>query len=76
MEKDKNPFPKIDITPVDVLKAIGGIAYGLFTFLPNEAPDYMSDHYRGGAALLDQELYDQDEAHMQEYWQGVLDLDE
>ena len=58
MEKDKNPFPEINITPLDVIRAVGDIAYRLCSFLPSEAPDYMSTHYRGGATLLDRELYD------------------
>lgn len=28
-------------------------------FTSEEAPDHMSEHYRGGAAMLDRELFDQ-----------------
>ena len=55
----KEIFPKITLTPMDVLKAVGDIACSVLRFLPSEAPDYMSEHYRGGAALLDRELYDE-----------------
>jgi hypothetical protein len=56
MEQDKNPFPKIDLFPR--LTAIARGVGRMVSFLPTEAPDFMSDHYRGGAAMLDRELYD------------------
>lgn len=54
MEQDKNPFPKIDLFPR--LTRVGRALGRLVTFLPSEAPDFMSEHYRGGAAMLDREL--------------------
>ncbi len=56
MEADRNPFPQLDLFPrlTRVAKAVGR----LLSPLPSEAPDYMSNHYRGGAAMLDRELYD------------------
>lgn len=56
MEADKNPFPNIELFPR--LEAVGRFVARLVRFLPESAPDYMSDHYRGGAAMLDRELYD------------------
>jgi len=45
MESDKNPFPKIDLLPppTAILRFLGR----LLTPLPTEAPDFMSNHYRG-----------------------------
>ena len=73
METDKNPFPKIDLFPrlTKVAACIGRLA----SFLPNQAPDYMSDHYRGGAAMLDRELYDGVETHGFLYEGEQLELD-
>jgi len=39
---DKEPFPKIEILPS--IKKLGEIVMGWFRFLPDEAPDYMSEH--------------------------------
>lgn len=54
--ENENPFPKIDLFPK--LTRVGHFIGRLVSFCPLEAPDYMSEHYRGGAALLDRELYD------------------
>lgn len=56
MEKDKNPFPVIDLFPQ--LTRVGRFLGRLVSFCPSEAPLYMSNHYRGAAAMLDAELYD------------------
>lgn len=56
MEADPNPMPRFELFPV--LDRLGSCALRLFSFLPAHAPDFMSDHYRGGAAMLDRELYD------------------
>lgn len=59
MEADPNPMPKFELLPR--LSRLGSCALRFFSMLPAEAPDYMSDHYRGAAALLDHELYDKTE---------------
>lgn len=56
METDKNPMPDVHLFPR--LERAAEFIKGLVRFLPSEAPDYMSNHYRGGAAMLDRELYD------------------
>ena len=56
VEVDKNIMPEIELFPR--LERVGHFIKRLVTFLPLEAPDHMSEHYRGGAALLDRELYD------------------
>lgn len=56
MEADKNPMPQFDLFPR--LKRVGEVVVRFLSFNPAEAPDYMSNHYRGGAAMLDRELYD------------------
>lgn len=45
MEADKNPIPKIDLFPR--ITRVGRALGRLLTPLPTEAPDFMSDHYRG-----------------------------
>lgn len=40
------------------LERVGAFLGRLVRFLPLEAPDYMSNHNRGAAAMLDRELYD------------------
>lgn len=57
MEADRNPFPEIHIFPR--LERVGRFMGRLFSFLPVEAPDYMSEHNRGAAPALDRALYDQ-----------------
>lgn len=57
MESDKNPFPKIELFPR--LHKVASALARLVCYRPTEAPDYMSNHYRGGAAMLDRELYDE-----------------
>lgn len=57
METDPNIIPRLDLFPK--LQRVGRALGRLVSFLPANAPDYMSDHYRGGAAMLDRELYDQ-----------------
>lgn len=56
MESDKNPFPQLELFP-RISRAARFIG-NLLTPFPTDAPMYMSDHYRGGAAMLDRELYD------------------
>lgn len=56
MEADRNPMPEMVLFP-RVQRAAEFIKR-LVSFNPTSAPDYMSDHYRGGAAMLDRELYD------------------
>lgn len=56
MEKDPNIMPEFTLFPR--LERVAGFIKRLVTFLPTDAPDYMSEHYRGGAAMLDRELYD------------------
>lgn len=56
MEVNKNPFPQLELFPR--LAAVGRFVGNLLTPLPTEAPDFMSEHYRGAAAMLDRELYD------------------
>jgi hypothetical protein len=47
-------FPQIDLFPriTRVAKAIGRV----LTPYPQEAPDYMSNHYRGASEMLDHHL--------------------
>lgn len=45
MEKDKNPFPEFDLFPK--LDRAARFIKRLLTPLPIEAPDFMSEHYRG-----------------------------
>lgn len=59
MEKDKNPFPTLDLFPR--LTRVGQFLGRLVSFLPTEAPDYMSNHNRGGGPALDRALYEQQE---------------
>jgi hypothetical protein len=56
MEKDPNPMPELTLFPR--LEKLGRCLGRLVSFLPAQAPDHMSNHYRGGAAMLDRELYD------------------
>lgn len=62
METDPNIMPKINLFPR--LERVGRALGRLVSFLPANAPDYMSDHYRGGAAMLDRELYDNDQMQL------------
>lgn len=60
MEKDKNPFPQMELFPR--LSRVGAFLGRLTRFCPLEAPDYMSEHYhkpRGASESLDEALYDQ-----------------
>lgn len=69
MEADKNPFPQFDLLPR--VARVGRFLSRVVSFLPLEAPNHMSDHYRGGAALLDRELYDKpDEPEQLELFDG------
>ena len=49
---DKNPFPEMDLgimdEILDVAKAAGKRAIDLVRYRPPSAPNYMSNHYRGG----------------------------
>lgn len=59
METDKNPMPRMDLFPR--LTKVGAFLGRLVSFLPKEAPLYMSEHYRpgdGASAFLDHQLYD------------------
>lgn len=56
MEADKNPFPQLELFPR--ISRAARLIGNLLTPFPTEAPSYMSEHYRGGAAMLDRELYD------------------
>lgn len=56
MEADKTPFPRIDLFPR--LHRVADFVARVISPFPSEAPDYMSEHYRGGEAMLDRELYD------------------
>ena len=56
MEADKNPMPAFDLFPR--LHRVASFLGRAVSFLPTQAPDHMSNHYRGGAAMLDRELYD------------------
>ena len=58
MEADPNPMPKFELFQFPILHRLGRCAVRCLSFLPAEAPDFMSEHYRGGAAMLDRELYD------------------
>lgn len=53
---DPNPMPEVHIFPR--LERIGHFVSRLVSFLPECAPDYMSNHNRGAAPMLDRELYD------------------
>ena len=61
METNKNPFPQIELLPR--LAQVGKFIGRLLTFLPQNAPDFMSNHYhpenRGGGPALDRSLYDE-----------------
>lgn len=50
MEKDKNPFPKIELFP-----RLSRLTHFLFDHLQSEG---LSDHNSGGGPMLDRELYD------------------
>lgn len=56
METDKNPFPNIELFPQ--LARVGRFLGRLVSFFPSEAPDFMSNHNRGGGPMLDRELFD------------------
>lgn len=45
MDKDKNPFPDIDLFPR--LSRVAEFIKRALSPLPSEAPDFMSEHYRG-----------------------------
>ena len=53
---ERNPFPEIKILPS--IKDVAHFVGRLLAPLPTEAPDYMSNHYRGASEMLD--------AHLQE----------
>lgn len=55
--ENKNIMPHITITPMDVLRAVGDVACSVLRFLPENAPMYMSNHYRDPHPF-DAELYD------------------
>lgn len=62
MEVDKNPLPELHLFPR--LERVGHFIKRLVSFLPECAPDHMSNHYRpnsGGGPALDRGLYDQQE---------------
>lgn len=65
MEKDQNPMPDLNLFPR--LERAGRCLARLIRFLPQDAPDFMSDHYRA-----DVQPASDPEARMQQYWQGVL----
>lgn len=58
MEK---PFEKIRITPLDIVRAAGGLACELFRM---HLLSPVSEHFtvnRGGGPMLDREIYEQEE---------------
>lgn len=63
---------EIDKPPQQEGWRLGRVAHvlaRLVGFMPEAAPHYMSNHYRGGAALLDRELYDkpEDSSHVVQF---------
>ena len=55
---DKNPFPEFDLGLTDRLKSVARFVGRLLTPYPQEAPLFMSNHYRGASEMLDYHLKD------------------
>ena len=53
--ESKGIFPEIKITPMDILKAIGNIAFGLLRQLPESG--YSPTHH-GAEIMLDEQIFD------------------
>lgn len=51
MESDKNPFPKIELLPLERIKEVGNRALD-FLFSRKDTPLHYSNHYRGAEEML------------------------
>lgn len=60
IQKDKSGWPEsFDLLPgAALVRKAGEFLGSLLVPFHCEAEPYMSEHYRGGAAMLDRELYD------------------
>lgn len=63
--EDKNyeqtPWPGMDILPgIGWVKRLGGKMIRFIYFFPVNAPDYTSEHFKGGGPTLDEGLYDRE----------------